>query len=116
MIDLALDDSLFITDEFTEALQELDILFGTYPTELIGNVNYGTNFEKFLWSLTPNTDSLHKYIVNKINSETAFLKNSLYNISVDYYDDISENAYIVSIILYKDQDDKIGYSKKYILR
>ena len=48
MIDFGLhNDIAVINDTFQEAIQEIDILFSTHNTELLGDVNYGTNFEQF---------------------------------------------------------------------
>lgn len=80
MIDLSLDYKILINNEFDAAIQELDILFNTETTELINNPTYGTNFEQFLWQLTPSTQALKKYILEKIN-ETLFL--SKFDVSVD---------------------------------
>ena len=49
MIDLALDGRVMIRNIMDEAVQELDILFNTDTTELLGYPTYGTNFEQFLW-------------------------------------------------------------------
>ena len=43
MIDLSLDNKVLVTDVMDAAVQELDILFNTTPTELLGYTSYGTN-------------------------------------------------------------------------
>ena len=80
MEDLSLDHKILLNSEFDAAIQELDILFNTETTELINDPTFGTNFEQFLWQLTPSTQSLKKYILEKIN-DTLFL--SRYNVDVD---------------------------------
>lgn len=72
MLDLALDHTVLINTELDAAVQELNILFSTETTELIGNPTFGTNFEQFLWQLTPAPDSIKQYITEKI-SGTYFL-------------------------------------------
>ena len=42
-IDLALDNSTFITNPFDAAIQELDLLLTTSNTEMLGNPDYGVN-------------------------------------------------------------------------
>jgi hypothetical protein len=106
MIDLALNESLFIYDPLDAAIQELDILFGTKNTELIGNPDYGTAFEYFLWQLTPNVDSVDSYIREKINTSTIFVRNMKYNLKVYYYTDVAENIYVVQITLYDSSNRK----------
>ena len=69
MIDIGLGNKVVIIDPLDAAVQELDILFNTTPTELIGNPNYGMNFFQFLWQTTPSTSTLEKYINDKISLE-----------------------------------------------
>ena len=72
MYDISINgNNLFVTDKIDAAIQELDLLFNTEPTELIGDVNYGTNWYNYLWSLTPMSNDLKSYITNKI-SQTYF--------------------------------------------
>ena len=80
VLDLALDNRTVLTNELDCAIQELDMLFNTTNTELIGKPEYGTNFEQFLWTITPTTEALRDYVNKKIN-ETYFAKN--YNIDVN---------------------------------
>ena len=63
MIDLSLDHRVILNSEFDAGLQELDLLFNTETTELINDPTFGTNFEQFLWQLTPATSALKKYII-----------------------------------------------------
>lgn len=100
MIDIGLDD-VIITDEFDAALQELTILFNTSNTELLGNTKYGMNFEQFLWALTPQVDSLEKYIKEKINTCTFYLRNFRYDINIEYIYEEHQGIYIVKFSLYK---------------
>lgn len=66
MIDLAIDSRVFLNRDIDMALQEIDLLFSTTNTELIGYPEFGTNFEQFLWTLTPTTSELQKYINEKL--------------------------------------------------
>lgn len=84
MLDLSLDHRIVLNNEFDAGLQELDLLFNTETTELINNPLFGTNFEQFLWQLTPSVNSLKQYINEKI-SETYFLSKLNYNIDVNVY-------------------------------
>lgn len=51
-LDLALDDSIVLTDPLDAAIQELDLLLSTDTTEMLGNPSFGVNMEQFLWQLT----------------------------------------------------------------
>lgn len=72
MIDLALDGRVIIRNILDEAVQELDILFNTDTTELLGYPTYGTNFEQFLWRISPEEDRLKQYIRDQI-ANTIYL-------------------------------------------
>ena len=67
MLDLALDSRLFLYNKIDCAVQELDMLLNTENTELIGYPTFGTEFETFLWTLTPTVNALEEYILDKIN-------------------------------------------------
>ena len=100
MLDISIDNNVFIFNELDAAIQELDILFNTENTELIGDTNYGTNWWQYLWNLTPLEENLHQYILDKINStyyvgkfnpevEVQHLvgtENSIYHIKITLHD------------------------------
>lgn len=101
MIDLAIDSRIFITNNLDAALQELDILFNTEYTELIGDTTFGTNFEQFLWNLNPSTDSMKQYIEDKI-CEGYYLTMFNHDIDIDIVQGEYRYIYRVRINLYKD--------------
>lgn len=72
MIDLAIDSRVFIYNEVEAALQELDILFNTENTELLGYPKFGTNFEQFLWNLHPSPNEVRNYIIEKF-ADTLYI-------------------------------------------
>ena len=113
MIDLALDNSVYINNTLDEALQELDILFGTECTELIGDTEFGTSIDQFLWTLTPMTDSLKEYISNKL-SKCQYLQSFRYNIDVKYYEGDYRSMYHLIINIYLNNNQKI--KKEYDFR
>lgn len=105
MIDLAIDGRIFINNILDEALQELDILFNTVNTELIGYPTYGTNFEQFLWQLTPSPNELRKYINDKF-AETFYLSQLKHDIDIQILDGEYRNIYYVKINVYYDTEVK----------
>ena len=114
MVDLALTDNLFTESVIEEAIQELDILFNTVPTELIGDTTYGSNFLQFLWSLTPMEESITRYIYERIAGYTVYAASLKKEVNVTKYDDVTETVYVVEITLF-DENDK-EYHKEYTLR
>lgn len=115
MIDFGLhNDIAVINDTFQEAIQEIDILFSTHNTELLGDVNYGTNFEQFLWEMVPSESQLEAYIENKINSCTLFAALYKHTIQVESLQDTSENIYVVHFSIYDTNGKEIN--KNYIIK
>lgn len=106
MIDIALFKQGTINTEIELALQELDILFNTNNTEMIGYPEYGTNFLQFLWALSPNINILEQYIDEKIQTQTYYLRNTHYYIDVSYVTAVNENVYVVSISVVDDSGEK----------
>ena len=112
MLDLALDTRIFIDDPLDAAIQELDILFNTENTELIGYPEYGTNWLQFLWQLDPSPADLQKYIYEKI-ADTFFVSQLEINVDVNSIEDnTGDLMYIVHIDL---SNGEVTKSKNYKL-
>lgn len=104
-LDLSLDNRIMLNTKLDCAIQELDMLFNTTNTEIIGKPEYGTNFEQFLWQLTPSTDELRKYIYQKIK-DTYFV--SQYEVDINIRTELGElrDIYYVEITLKTDSEDE----------
>lgn len=113
MLDLSLDYKVFIKNALDAAVQELDILFNTQNTELICYPSYGTNFEQFLWQLTPSPNALKNYIMERIN-ETYFL--SQQNVSVEVYTQKGEFRMIYNVIVSIEDNQNNKIQRKYQFR
>lgn len=99
MYDISINsNNLFVTDKIDAAIQELDLLFNTEPTELIGDVDYGTNWYNYLWSLTPMSNDLKNYIINKI-SQTYFASQFTPIVDVDFIQGNNTSVYVIKISL-----------------
>lgn len=105
MLDLSLNSNIIINSKLECAIQELDIIFNTENTELIGYPRFGTNFEQFLWALTPTTTELKKYIIEKI-LETNYLKNLNYEVNVKTLNGEYRLIYIVDINIKDDEGNE----------
>ena len=111
MIDLSIDDSVFINSGINAALQELDLLFNTENTELIGYPTFGTDFEQFLWQINPSPKSLKTYIEEAINKNTLFCKDYDIIVDVNIVEGEYRNIYNVIIVLRNDpkSHNALGY-------
>lgn len=103
MLDLSLGSDIYKSTIFEAAAQEVDLIFYTTNTELIGYPSFGTNFDDFLWTLTSMTGALQQYIEEKL-METVFVTQLKHHIQINYVFNEStyENIYNVRVILYDD--------------
>ncbi len=99
MLDLALDNRIFLNSELDCALQEIDMLLNTSNTELLGDPSYGTDFESFLWTLTPTTTELEDYIKEKIRTNTLFVNKFKNYVRCEFLQGKYRSIYKVKIIL-----------------
>lgn len=100
MLDLALDDKVFIYNTIDAAIQEIDILFNTTNTELLGYTEYGTDWMQFMWVLNPSLSEMQSYIEQKLN-ETYFVSQLDYKVNVNLINtsNTNEDAFEVTIDL-----------------
>ena len=104
MIDLALDGRVMIRNIVDEAVQELDLLFNTDTTELIGYPEYGTNFEQFLWRINPEEEKLKQYIKNQIAS-TLYLSQLKTDVEVSTEFGVQRLIYNIKIHIYNEDTE-----------
>ena len=107
MLDLAIDNRIFINDVLDAAVQELDMIFNTENTELLGYPQYGTNWLQFLWRINPSAEDLKKYIYEKIQ-DSYFLQQVKIDVNINIiHDNFYDNMYQVVIKLNDDKNEKI---------
>jgi hypothetical protein len=106
MIDISLDTNMFLTDPINAAVQELDMLFNTENTELIGYPTYGTNWWQYLWELTPLETDLKQYITEKIR-ETYYVKEFDPVVEVQHINGTENSIYYIKISLHDKQGNEI---------
>lgn len=74
MTDLSLDEmTVTKTTDLENVMQQIEMLFDTSPFEVIGEPNYGSDFERFLWDLNASNYDIEQYINSKIRSEVDLL-------------------------------------------
>lgn len=115
-MDIGLFDTPIIESDFDIAVQELDILFNTQNTELIGNPHYGLNFLQFLWTMQPDCSVLENYINDKIQMYTLFLRNTRFTLDVSIADDDVDAIYIINVTLYRNNNDNAPVYKQYNIK
>ena len=108
MIDLALDSRVFIESELDAALQEIDLILNTENTELLGYPSYGTEFESFLWTLTPTTTELEKYIKEKLSKDCMYISKFNLYVNVEFLQGEYRSIYRVKIALVDEKSGEKG--------
>jgi hypothetical protein len=111
MLDLALDDRILLNSKFDCALQEIDMTLNTECTELLGDPYYGVSMDMFLWTLTPTTTELKKYIYDKLANETLFASQFNIDVNVQFIKGEIRSIYLVQITLSDTQGNSV--TKKY---
>jgi len=114
ILDLGLT-SVFVTNRLDAAIQELDILFNTETTQLIGNPRFGTFFEQFLWELNPVPNDIKKYIIEKISNNTLYANQLDTYVHVEVLQGEIRNIYNV-VISITDPDTTEKQSRVYQFR
>jgi len=73
MIDFNLNtDSVVISTDEELITQQLDILFDTKPGDVLGQSEYGTRYDKFLYDLTISNDAIRQKVTDDINELQLF--------------------------------------------
>ena len=111
-MDLAVDERIILMNPVDCALQEIDILFNTVNTELIGDPQYGTNFEQFLWELAPSDEAVERYIRQKIDTQTYYMSKLNYDVHVSSEPGSVRDIFHVEISL--DQDD--AHRREFVIK
>lgn len=111
-LDLSLDNRVLLNDPLDCAIQELDMIFNTTNTELINRPEYGSDFEQFLWQMTPSPNELSKYIHELINDYTYYA--ATFNITVNVKTEMGElrDIYYVEIVFNDVNTDTEEQKKK----
>lgn len=68
MIDFDLYNEPVQNDDVSLVMQQIDILFDTKPTEVLGEENFGTNYEKYLYDLNISNDAIKYSVLSDLNS------------------------------------------------
>ena len=103
MLDISLNDKIFIDNELDAAIQELDLILNTENTELIGDTQFGTTLEHFLWTLTPTTEEFNNYIKEKL-STLYYFNQFKHNIHTEYHEGEFRSIYHLIIEIYTDEE------------
>lgn len=57
-----------INDDVACLIQQIDILFDTTPGDLLGDTNYGTDYERYLYDFKTNAETLKEQMLQDLYS------------------------------------------------
>lgn len=70
MIDFSLSnkltDDILISNDLICVLQQIDLLFNTEPDDVLGDANFGTNYDKYLYTIGMSNAALETKIMNDL--------------------------------------------------
>lgn len=73
MIDFNIDYNEPIKDyEVDLMLQQIDILFDTIPGEVLGDVNFGTDYDRYLYNLNISNEGVRSQVMTDLNTLELF--------------------------------------------
>ena len=67
-----LSDDVQISNDLLCALQQIDLLFNTEPNEVLGDEQFGSNYDKYLYKLGVSNSALETKIANDIHQLNLF--------------------------------------------
>lgn len=63
-----LSDELILSDGLSLLLQQVDLLFNTDTNSVLGDPSFGSNYDKYLYTLGLSNEALEQKILNDITS------------------------------------------------
>lgn len=107
-----LTDDVTISNDLLLVLQQIDLLFDTDINTVLGDDNFGTNYDRYLYNLKMNPLDLQETIQNDINNKIdlcGFYATVMVNIIEGTVRDIA----LIDITLSGDYEN---YNKSYVIK
>lgn len=80
-------------------LQQVEILFDTYPREVLGSEKFGTNYSEFLYDLSVTNYMIESTIRSDLNSLELF--GYSVDVNVELLEGTINDIIIIKIVFYK---------------
>jgi hypothetical protein len=115
MIDFALSnkftDDIIIRHDLPYVLQQIDLLFNTDIYDVLGDMNYGSNYDKYLYTLGMTNAALETKIQNDINR--LDLRGFRVGVKVTIVEGTERDIAFIDITISGDYEE---YSKTYMIK
>jgi hypothetical protein len=101
-----------LTESIDVFIQQLDMLFSTPKTSVLGSPNFGIDLEQYIWSTAKSTSSIRQEIINQINEYISYdlLDYIDYDIEINYLKGDVWDTVVVDVII--DGTKVAGYAAK----
>ena len=106
-----LTDDLIINNDLLYVLQQIDLLFDTDINDVIGDSEFGTNYDKYLYTLGVSNLSLETKIMNDL--QKIDLCGFVPTVSVKIVEGTQRDIAFIDITLTGDYEE---YNKTYIIK
>ena len=106
-----LTDDIVINNNLIYVLQQIDLLFDTDINDVLGDLSFGTNYDKYLYTLGISNSSLETKILNDINS--LDLCGFIPDVTVSIVEGTQRDIAFIDITLTGDYDE---YNKTYVIQ
>ena len=93
------DDGIVLTSNIDIVLEQLDMLLCTHKCTVLGDPDYGHDFEKFLYELNQSNASIQAYIESTIRNNVDLMGVTM-NVGVDIIPGTRRDIILVNIALF----------------
>lgn len=103
MIDFNLDQGDAIkNDEVSLILQQIDLLFDTRPRELLGEIDYGSRYDEYLYKLKISNSALQYQVESDLSSLELF--EFIPKVEVHLLQGTEQDIALIDIVLTRDTE------------
>lgn len=115
MVDFALSnkfvDDIIIRNDLAYVLQQIDLLFNTDVNDVLGDSNYGSNYDKYLYTLGMSNANLESKILSDITALDLVGFNP--NVKVTIVEGTERDIALIDITLSRNYEE---YNKSYVIK
>lgn len=94
-------DAVKLENDLDLVVQQIDMLLGTNPHEVLGDPTYGSDYYRFLWDLNYNNRQIATYAEEHLTNNINFLGFS-HAVKVDILQGTDSDIILLTIQLHKD--------------
>lgn len=92
------DDGIVLENKVDLVLEQLDMLLSTHKCAVLGDPDYGQDFEKFLYELNQTNATIRDYITKTITNNIDLMGMGL-EVSVEIMEGTMRDIILVNIII-----------------